>query len=218
LLYNYYTEIMNKYKASLSIRIIFVINEIIFWLLTLVAAAAIVFAIIIWCGGFKEDMQLHVNLPVEFSSKETGLFMRGNSPVEVELVELTGSLYLIDTPHDLSSLFAIAMAIIMGIMFYMLFTFRVFMHNVRRGVIFDLVNIRQLKIISIGLFVTWILAKLYAYLMWLLVAKRLNFGTIEFSNDQRGFILLLFCSLFLWVLSHIFLWGVKLQEENSLTI
>jgi len=209
---------MENFKAPLSIRIIFVVNEIIFWLFGLVVAAALVFAVIIWCGGFKEDMQLHVNLPVEFSSKETGLFIRGNSPVKVELVELTGNLHLIDTPHDLSSLFAIAMVVMTGIMFYMLFTFRVFMHNVRSGIIFNLINIRQLKIISIGLFVIWIMAKLYAYLMWLLVVRRLNFGTIDFSNNQRGFILLLFCSLFLWVLSHIFKKGVQLQEENSLTI
>jgi len=52
----------------------------------------------------------------------------------------------------------------------------------------------------------------------IIIVRNLHFGTIEFTNDTQSHVVLLIFSLVLWALSHIFLRGLKLEEETSLTI
>lgn len=133
---------MEKFKAPISFRIIYVLNEIIFWLISLVSVLAIVFAILVFAGVFKEDMQLHVNLPVAFNTQEIGYLTANNVATNVQLVEAYGSIHLMDTPLHLSRPFMLLILLVIGFIFFALYTFRKFIRNVRNGIIFESGNIK----------------------------------------------------------------------------
>ena len=50
------------------------------------------------------------------------------------------------------------------------------------------------------------------------VAKEVKFEFIKISQQQENFVGILFLALFLWVIAHIFTVGLKLKEDNNLTI
>jgi hypothetical protein len=64
----------------------------------------------------------------------------------------------------------------------------------------------------------WIFSKVYSWMMLKFVVSRLHIGTVEFSNQFQNFNYLLIISLFVWALSHIFIVGEKLRQDNLLTI
>lgn len=209
---------MEKFKAPISFRIIYVLNEVIFWLISLVSVLAVVFVILVFAGVFKEDMQLHVNLPVAFNTQEIGYLTANSVASSVQLVEAYGSIHLIDTPLHLSRPFMFPLLFVVGSMFFALYTFRKFIRNVRNGIIFESGNIKYLRILSITMLGFWLFWQTYCWVVGWWFEKRLNFGTIEITREiqnQNGFLL---ASLILWVLSHIFIKGIQLQEDQSLTI
>lgn len=50
------------------------------------------------------------------------------------------------------------------------------------------------------------------------IAKHIEFKYVEIVEDFPNFAGLLMAALFIWVLSHIFMTGVKLQDEQNLTV
>jgi len=209
---------MERFIAPLSIKIIYVLNEIIFWLFSLVLVGAIVFSVVILAGGLKNDLQLHAGLPIAFNSDATGFIMAANTAYDVQIVEAYGKLHFINTPPYIAKRFVITMLFACGIMFFILFTIRMFMRNVRKGLIFEYKNIRLLRRLSYILLGFWGFTKLYSWMMMKFVVSKLHIGTVEFSNQYQNFNYLLIISLFIWALSHIFIVGQKLREENTLTI
>ncbi|MEE4114537.1 MAG: DUF2975 domain-containing protein [Marinilabiliaceae bacterium] len=209
---------MEKFKAPISFKIIFILNEIIFWLFNLVCLFGLVFIILVIAGVFKEDMQLHVNLPVAFNTQEIGYLTVNNTPTNVQLVEAYGSIHLIDTPLYLTRLFMIPLSMILAAMYFMLYTFRRFIRNMKKGIIFEAGNIKLLRILALSMLIFWQLWKTYDWLVGVWFEHRLNFGTIEITRETEGHIVLLICSLVLWVMSHVFSRGLILQEDQSLTI
>ena len=209
---------MEKFKAPLSFKVIYILNEIIFWLFSLVTVLAFVFAVLVFANVFKEDLQLHVNLPVAFSNDEIGYIVSNQTPSNVQLVNAYGEIHFIDTPVEIARLYMIAMMLVIGMMFTLLFIFRKFIHNVRRGIVFEINNIKLLRILAIGLLVFWMFWRTYDWVTGMILEKRLHFGTISLTTDTQGHNILLISSLVLWVLSHIFIQGMKLHEENTLTI
>lgn len=209
---------MEKYKAPLSFKVIHILTEIIFWLFSFATLAVLVFAILVYAGVFREGMQLHVNLPVAFNTEEVGYIVNNDIPTKVQLVEAYGKVHFIDTPINIARLYMLPMLIVGSLMFAMMVIFRKFIRNVRKGIIFEIKNIKLLRILAIGLLTFWTLWRTYDWLTGMILEKRLNFSTISISTATQGHNVLLISSLVLWVLSHIFIQGMKLQEESSLTI
>ncbi len=211
---------MEKPKTALSIRIIFILNEIIFWLFNIVTVLALVLVFLVFINFFREGNQLdlQVRLPVAFSTNLDGMLIGENSSTAVQLLEAYGDIKFPGTPKTISKLFMIPLLLVVGMMYFMLFIFRKFIWSVNRGVIFEFKNIRRLRILALSLLGFWFFWKAYDYVVMITVARRLHFGTIEFTNTTQSHIVLLIFSLVLWVLSHIFLKGLKLEEETRLTI
>jgi hypothetical protein len=179
---------------------------------------AILFAVLVLAGVFKNDLQLHVNLPVAFDNKEIGYVVANQTPSQVQIVKAYGDIHFIDTPIQIARLYMIPMIVVIGMMFSLLFIFRKFIKNVRKGIIFEIYNIKLLRILAIGLIVFWMFWRTYDWISGEILEKRLHFATIEFSTDIQGHNFLVISALVLWMLSHIFIQGMKLQEESSLTI
>ncbi len=209
---------MEKFKAPLSFKIIHILNEIIFWLFSGVTFLTLVFAALVLAGVFKQDLQLHVNLPVAFDNEEIGYIVANQTPSKVQIVKAWGDIHYIDTPLAIARLYMIPMIIVIGMIFSLLYIFRKFIRNVRKGIIFEIYNIKLLRILAIGLVLFWMFWRTYDWVSGEILEKRLHFATIEFSTDIQGHNFLVISALILWLLSHIFIQGMKLQEESSLTI
>lgn len=210
--------VMEKSKTPLSIKIIFILNEIIFWLFNLVAVLTIVTGVLVFINFFGDELDLQVRLPVAFNTNLNGVLIGENSSTEVQLVEAYGEIKFPGTPPEIARSFMLPLMIVVGAMYFMLFIIRKFMWSVNRGVIFETKNIRRLRILALSLLAFWFLWHVYDFVVRVTIARNLHFGTIEFTNNTQSHAVLLIFSLVLWALSHIFLRGLKLEEENSLTI
>jgi len=59
---------------------------------------------------------------------------------------------------------------------------------------------------------------IYSRLFYYFIAKHIEFEHLVISGEFNNHGIILIVALLLWVLSHIFMMGVKLQEEQDLTV
>jgi hypothetical protein len=208
---------METTKKHLSIKIIYWITNVLFWILVVVAILGLVLA-----GAFMfklfDETQLHVGVPVAINVLEKGTLELNNSVSSIEFVEMYGKIHFIDTSPEIGQVYSFFILVALAFVFYIFYTFRKFITNVYHGVYFDLFNISLLKRISYALVGFWAFSVFYAYFQYYYLVKNLEFSTIEISGDVETNSYVLLSALFIWVLSHIFMKGCELQEENSYTI
>lgn len=208
---------METYKRPRSIKVIYWITQITFWMFALAVSAGALLALA-FIFEFLDKSQLHVGVPIAIHVLEEGTVTINDTLVNTEFKEMYGKIHFIDTPSEVAKIYGFFMLVIISISLYIFQTFRTFISNVYNGQYFQRKNIMLLKRISYALLGAWIFTVFYAYYQYFTIIKNMNFTTIESSNDVQTYPILLIISLFIWVLSHIFLKGVELQDENKLTI
>lgn len=210
---------METLKKPLSIKVIYWITNITFWINVAITVLAffLVGALLIF---ELEDLQLHVGIPANVNIIEKGTLDLNflSSLVNVELVEMTGKIHFINTPPEIGRVYALFIFSIVLLFLYIFLTFRRFIGNVYNGIYFDLKNISLLKRISYTLVFIWVFTVFYGYFQYFFLVINLNFETIEFTSDIQTYPSILLMALFIWVLSHIFMKGCELKNENELTV
>ncbi len=209
---------MEKKKTPLSINIFYWLTNIVFVLFMLVCAATLVFNVLVYTDFFGNDMQLHVRFPVQFDLLETGVLHYVQKDVKVELVEATSSIHFFNTPSFINRSFAPVILLAMLLGFYMTWVFRKFIVNVKRGEIFNVKNILLLKNLAYALLALWVGTIVYMRVAYYYIVTPLEFENIRISDEFENFPGILFLALFIWVLSHIFVTGVRLKQDQELTI
>lgn len=209
---------METKRAPLSIRIIYWLSSIVIGLLALVLLATIVFNILLYTDFFGNDMQLHTNLPVKVDFLEIGNLHLNNQDIKVELVEATTRIHFFNTPAFITRKVGMAILFVVLIAGYLTWTFRRFIKNVKNGDTFNIKNISLLKSLSYGLVGFWLFTMIYMRIVYYYIAKRLEFENLLITDDIPNYSGILFIALFIWVLAHIFITGLKLQQEKDLTI
>lgn len=205
-------------KTPLSIRIIYILTSIVYYLTIIASSFGFIFAIGLLFGFWGDNLQLHTQMPFEANIVETGTAMYWGHEIQIELVEASGKFHFIDTPQIVAQTNAISMFIIFPLMFFIVFLFHRFIRNVSEGKIFDARNFYLLRKLSYILAGMWFFTVLYFQLLQRVVFREVKFDNIEFSTSGGWYSGLILAALFTWVLSHIFLKGLELQEENELTI
>ena len=209
---------MKKQKSPLSIRIIYWLTQVGFYLTILTGVFVIAINVLFFTSFFGNDLQLHVQFPAKFSILEKGTLELGNGQVDVELVEATSKIHFINTPMYIARWFGSAVLLAYGFMLYMILMFRKFILNIRKNMFFELENIEYLRNIAYGLFGLWVFALVYSRILVKSLANSLRFEHVVMLEDYNNFIGILMLALFLWVLSHVFSVGARLKEEQDLTI
>jgi hypothetical protein len=209
---------MKKKKNPLSIVIIYWLTQIVFWLMVMVFFGAIVANIALQFGVIGKDLQIHTEMPVETSYIQKGSLEILGVLQEVEYVEATGKIHFIDTNPELAKWFGYLLLGVASITLYIFLSFKRFIGNVYRGYIFERFNIRMLKKMAYGLIIFWGFMIIYSRMFYYFVAREIRFEHLEISSNMDSYGFLLLAALFLWVLSHVFLTGVKLQDDQSLTV
>jgi hypothetical protein len=205
-------------KTPLSIQIIYVLTSIVYYLTIITSSFGIIFAIGLFFGLWGDDLNLHSQMPFEANVLETGTAMYWGQNIQLELVEASGKFHYIDTPLIVARTNAVAMFGIFPLIFFVVFLFHRFIRNVSEGKIFDAQNFYLLRKLSYVLAGMWLFTIFYFQLLQRAVFSELSFENLEFSNSGGWYSGLIMAALFTWVLSHIFLKGLELKEENELTI
>lgn len=209
---------MKNLKKHLSIKVIYWFTQIVFWMFVVVFFASIAISFAMFTGLLGDDLQLHTGLPVEVNYTETGVLDIGVYKQEVEFVEGIGTIHYINTSPEIAKWFAGVLLGVVSISLYIFIMIKRFVGNVYHGYVFERFNIRMLKNIAYGLVVFWAFINIYIRVYYYTVAKNLKFEHLEITGQFNSYTVILIIALFLWVLSHIFMMGVRLQDEQQLTV
>jgi len=209
---------MKKRKNPLSIRIIYWLTQIVFWLFVAVFVGSVLLNIGTQFELFESNMQLHANLTSELKYTEKGTLNIYDRTQEVEFVEATGKIHFINTHPVLAKWFGGVLFGVVIIVLYIFLMFKRFIGNVYRGLIFERFNIQMLKKMAYGLLALWLFTIIYSRLFYCFIAKHIEFEHLVISGEFNNHGIILIVALLLWVLSHIFMMGVKLKEEQKLTV
>lgn len=209
---------MEKRKPPLSIRIFYWLMSFATAMMAIVFIAAIVFNILLYTDFFGDNMQLHTNMPVKVDFLETGNLLLNNQRIEVELVEAMSKIHFINTPMFIVK--KVGIFLLLATLFggYFVWTFRAFLKNVKNGLIFNSDNIKRLKHVAYGLVGFWLFIFIYNRFFYHYIVTQLEFENIRINEDIENYNGILVLALFIWVLAHIFMTGLKLQEDKDLTI
>ena len=203
---------------ALSIKILYWLINIILGLFSLVIVAVIVFNILLYTNYFDDSMQLHVLLPVKVSFIETGLLHLNSQNIKVELVEAISKIHFFDTPNFITRKAGFILFLIVSLTAYFLWVFRLFVKNVKNGIVFTIKNIKHIKTLSYLLLGFWLVLIVYARLVYYYIVTNMHFENIQITNDYQNYSGVLLAALLVWVIAHIFGVGLKLQQDNDLTI
>lgn len=209
---------MEKRKNPLSIRVIYWFTQITFWMFVVIFFASIAFAVALQFKVLGDDLQIHMGLPVEVSYTEIGSINIFGYNQKLEFVEATGKLHFINTNPEIAKWFSGFLLGVVIITLYIYLMFKRFIGNVYRGYIFERFNIQMLQKMAYGMVAFWFFMVLYGELSYYIIAKNIEFEHLEISNEINSYSFLLVAALFLWVLSHVFMNGVKLQDEQKLIV
>lgn len=209
---------MENLNQPLSIKVIYWLTQIAFWLYVAVFFASIAFAFALQFEFLGNNLQLHTDLPVEAKYTEKGSMNLFGEFQELEFVEATGKIHFIKTNPQFAKWLGYFLVGVVSLFLYIFLMFKRFIVNVYRGFIFERFNIRMLRNMSYGIVAVWFFMIIYSRLFYYFIAKRIEFEHIEISGEMKSYGFLLVVALFLWVLSHIFMLGVKLQKDHELTV
>jgi len=209
---------MENKKTPLSFNVIYWIMNVILVLSGFVALGLIVLYVMLWTDFFGNDLQLHMNLPGKVNYLQCGSMSMMGTDIKVELVEASARIHFFNTPSFLARHFVSILMGVVALGLFMMWTFRQFIVNVRKGLIFTISNIILLQRISYSLVAFWIIMIVYTRSAFYYISERVQIDNIEIIDDFDNHIGILLTALFIWVLSHIFMRGLKLQQEQDLTV
>lgn len=210
---------MEKNTNPLSIKVIYWITNITFWLYLAVTFLAMLLVIAIFATDMNE-LQLHVGLPILVNINEIGsLDLNMLSHItNVELTQMSGKIHFIDTPPEIARIYGIFLFLTMLLFLYVFVIIRKFVNNVYSGIYFNVKNINLLKRISYAMVIFWLFIVFYGYFQYYFLVINLQFNSLEITGDVQTYPGLLIAALGIWVLSHIFAKGCELQDLNQLTV
>lgn len=205
-------------KAPISVRIIYILSLIVFWILIVATSVSFIGNILLETNIIGDEFQLRVQLPITFDVVETGEAKIGHSYNDIRIEEASGKMHIVDTPQYFSKM---VLRILFGVLLLVLFMtwkFKLFITNIKNGTIFETSNINNLKHISYGIMVLFLLTKVYEEILYHTLVKFIEFDSLTISGGRADRSDMIIAALLLWVLAHVFMKGVEMKNEQNLTI
>lgn len=209
---------MEKQKSPLSIRILYWVSAAVIYLMYAAFAAAIIFNILLYTDFFGDNLQLHVEFPAEIDIREKGLYEYQGEEIQIEFVEASSRIHFFNTPVSLARKFGIAMLIAFGLMIFIATQFKNLFKKVKNGIVFNEANIKSLKRIAYGITSFWLFTVLYLWILYYSLGGNIEHDGIRLSSTVPNHIYILVLGAFIWVIAHVFEVGLKLQQDQELTI
>jgi hypothetical protein len=201
-----------------GIRVIHIISNIAFWFFTAgFVLVSSVFIFYLFDSG-EETNDFDFILPAHVNMAERGIFEIDEQEIQIQIVNAQAYIRFNNAPNKMIIFIILYSYPMIGTVVFILFVFKRFLTNVKKGLIFDIRNIKLLKIISYGLLAYWVLSLISYQIGYFYVEDIIKIPGVELTNSFDISLPVLFVAAFIWVLSHVFIAGIKLQEENELTI
>jgi len=208
---------METKKPLLSIRIIYWVINVLFWLLIVVSFFRLFDSILLYTG-IDTNVGTYLHLPVSVTIQETGHL---NQNTTLKLITYSDYSKIVDPPVFIEKKIAIVNLFFFLIVTYIFWIFRKFIKNVKKGEIFSINNISLLKKISYVLVGVWLVSTVFAQFIYFYFINHIQLDNVKILSGGFFYNLnldLLWNALIIWVLAHIFITGLKLQREKDLTI
>ena len=208
---------METKKPPLSIRIIYWVTNVLFWL-SIVISFVMLFDNILLYTGIETNVGTSLHLPISINIQETGHL---NQHTTLKLITYSHLSKIVDPPVFIAKKIAIVILFFVLIGIYILWIFRKFIKNVKQGEIFSIHNISLLKKISYVYVGLWLVRTVFAQFIYSYFIDHIQLDNVKILSGGFFYNLnldLLWNALIIWVLAHIFITGLKLQREKDLTI
>jgi hypothetical protein len=207
----------NKYK-HFSIWLIFNLTQIAFWGLMVIVIIVVGISILQSLGLAFENLSLGIQLPNKFDVLEKGTLTLSSTTIDIRVTNASGNIQFENIPRAISIFLTLCITPILFGLLLSVWLFKSFLANVMEGQIFNPENIKTLKKVSYIILASWVYMKVVVMLFNIFITHQFIFKTLQFEYTSGSFGILLWLSLFIWVLSHIFEKGAEIDEENRLTI
>jgi hypothetical protein len=211
-------RLMENRKTPFSINLIYYVTQFLFYLAILASCLYAIFNIALYAGLTDQSYQLNLELPVKFDVIEKAKLNMNDTNLTIEIIKANAQVHFINAPNFIGQNLFWWVSASLLIAIYMIWLFRKFISNVRIGIIFNYLNIDCLKKIAYSLVGFWLFSTAYSVYFYQYIINKLEFETISLSPGINYSVGHLQAALLIWVLAHIFSVGLKLQEEQSLTI
>jgi hypothetical protein len=212
------TSTPSSTTTPLSIKLLYWLTSFSSVMMILVFVLSLVFNVLLYTSFFGDDMQLHTDVPVLIDINEIGSLELAGESHDVQLVETSPRIHFVDTPPSITKKVGPFISLVAFIGLYLIWTFRRFIKNIKNNDTFSKTNISLLKRLAYVLFALWIFTLVYSRMFHHYVVNQLEFDTVTFTADYPNYKGILFASLFIWMIGHVFMKGLEIQEENNLTI
>jgi len=210
---------METKKAPLSIRIIYWVTNISFWLFVFLSFGLLVNSISIYTSTKTSVMDFGRYLPINIGMQVTGHLDLNNQSTILKFTTFPDIVEVINPPRFIIKNIVLINLFMLLILTYVFWIFRKFIKNVKNGDIFSIKNISLLKRISYVLIFSWSIKIIYSQFVHFYITDHLLLDHVQMISGKVNLhIITLWVALFIWVLAHIFITGLKLQQEKDLTI
>lgn len=209
---------MEQKNHPLSIRIILFLTNLGLGLLALFLLVIVIVNIILYTNLYNENIGISIPLPVEIDFLQTGKINIGDKISDFKFSDSKTELSIKNAPSTFTRSAAFLALIVIMFSAYLLSIFRNFILNVKRGKTFSMYNILLLKKLAYGLSFFWLFAQLYTIIIDYFIVSHLEYEQIDIKYQLINYPEILILALFIWVIAHVFSTGLKLQEEQDLTV
>jgi len=205
-------------KSPLSIRILYWLTNIIFWLMILLATVVFVANLFFLTDVNEINFQLRIKMPVPIEVVENGTMYLDDGEHTVRIEEAYGKLYLVDTPFFITKIIARIIFVVLMLGLFMTWRFKQLVSNLKNGLFFVKENVLGIKQIAYGLLALWISTRIYMEVLNHAIVKHLDFESIIIGSQRGDYDFMVQLALALWVMAHVFGKGIELQDYKDLTI
>lgn len=211
---------METEKTPLSIRIIYWVLNISFYVFILVAIKGLVDTIKVYAGYHVHNALMDATFPITIKFLGVGHLHVGNQDFKLTLADALAKISVGNAPNFIMKIIESGNLLFFLFGTYLMWIGKKFVKNVKMGETFTFRNINLLKNVSYVMAGLGMLQLIYTEVIFhLYLAGHSEFAHIQLvSVNMEHFIHLLWSALLVWVLAHIFIVGLKLQKENDLTI
>ena len=206
-----------KYTPT-SINLLYLLSNFSLVMLLIGFFAVIVFNIFVYVGSLDDRISINVPFPMNIDFHDAGNLVLNNQNIKVDLINASAKLKIHNVPAKVLKLAGFMMIFSIMYSFLLIVIFRKFMKNVKTGLVFTVENINLLKYLSYGVVVVWVFQAIIMPIFYLYISSKFEFKDISTQVVLFQYSSTLVIALVIWVLAHIFLHGVRLQQEKDLTI
>lgn len=212
---------MKNAKSSTSIRVIYWIARIGYYLGLIVGVILLCILFALLFGVELDNVNFRISLPANIAVVESGVLKVVGESISVRINGMQGYLQFAqfsDVPLIVKVFFLTAAVLIYGALLLVVYRLKLFTRNIYQHYFFSKQNQNSLLYISYILIGLWVVIKIGGTVMFFVLEEAITVKGVELTSPSTGGLTTLFMGLFAYILAKVFAEGRRIEEENRLTV